>query len=262
MNKLIDIKNYILTLKAVAVAFSGGTDSALLLYAAQEALKENVLAITIDSPLIPDEHIQEAIQFCRKHNIRHKVIKINQLNIDDFSNNPPERCYICKKAMFTQIKNLSESLGIKYVCEGSNIDDLSDYRPGMRAISELGIISPLKELGLTKDEIRDISKRAGLSTHDKPSFSCHATRIAYGEAITFEKLGIIQRGEKFLNNRGFSPCRVRIHDKTVRIEVPKDRINDLYPLSDEIHEYFTLSGFSDITIDEKGFCSGSMNEYL
>ena len=246
----------------VAVAYSSGVDSTFLLKTAHDLLGENAVAITAKAPCFIKRETREAGEFCKKEGIRQIVLEFNPLELEQFKSNLNNRCYFCKKALFTEIKKVAEKNGIEYVLDGTNADDTSDYRPGMKALEELGIISPLLDSGLTKNEIRALSKKAGLSTFDKPSYACLASRIAYNEEITQSKLCMIEKAEEKLHSLGFIQSRVRMHGSLARIEVNKADFSKLLAVSDEISKYLKSLGFSYITFDLEGFQSGSMNRNL
>ena len=251
-----------------AVAFSGGTDSSLLAYAAAEALGiDNVLCITARAASFPERELKEAEEFCLSKKITQIIFDFNELGIPGFSENPPDRCYLCKRALFTKIIELADAAGITTVFEGSNADDSDDYRPGMRAVSEMDIISPLKSAGLNKSDVRMISKELNLPAWDKQPFACLASRFVYGEEITLAKLDMVGKAEQFLLERGFSPVRVRIQGKehfTARIEIQKEGIPKFLKgsLRDETDKYFKDLGFFYVTLDLLGYRTGSMNEVL
>lgn len=270
--KLERLKTWCRKKERVAVAFSGGVDSALLLKVACDALRSKggsdsdnrVLAITADSRVFPGRERTEAEEFCRNLGCRQIVFRFEEMAVPGFSDNPPDRCYICKKALFTHMKAIAAQNGMDVLAEGSNMDDLGDYRPGLRAIEELHIESPLREAGLTKAEIRFLSKELGLPTWEKPSFACLASRFVYGETITEEKLAMVEQGEQLLFSLGFHQFRVRIHGTLARIELlPKEMDQLLTPeLRTEIAEKFRNFGFSYVTLDLQGYRTGSMNEGL
>ncbi|MBO6133837.1 MAG: ATP-dependent sacrificial sulfur transferase LarE [Lachnospiraceae bacterium] len=244
----------------LAVAFSGGVDSTFLLKAANQALGRNVLAITAHSEFFPRREMAEARDFCNSEGIDQFILYEKVLEIEGIRNNPPDRCYLCKKNLFTKILELSHSRGFDTVAEGSNLDDLSDFRPGMKAIAELGIQSPLKAAQLTKSEIRALSKKLGLKTFDKPSFACLASRFVHGEIISEKKLEMVDRAEELLLRLGFSQFRVRIHGEDLaRIEVPKSELEKLINNSDLIVSEFKDLGFHYVSADLGGYRTGSMN---
>ena len=261
--KLSDLRKLLKSFGSAVIAFSGGVDSTFLLKVAHEELGEKAAAVTILSPLIPKKEAQDAENFCKKENVRQFVLELDPLKISGFKDNPENRCYICKKEIFNKIKNLASENGIFTVCEGSNADDTGDYRPGMQAIRELGIKSPLLECGLTKNEIRILSKEMDLPCWNKPSAACLASRFVYGEEITEKKLKMVEKAEDFLREKGFSQLRVRIHGENMaRIEVRPEDFRKILENKDEIAKYFRSLGFVYTTLDLTGFRSGSMNETI
>lgn len=261
-NKLKNLEEYIKNLGSAVVAFSSGVDSTFLLKIAHNILKDKVIAVTAKSCSFPVRELNEAIEFCKKNKINHIIVKSEELNIEGFKNNPPNRCYLCKKELFTKILNITKNNGINYVLEGSNLDDEADYRPGIQAIKELGIKSPLKELQFTKKEIRDFSKLLGLETCDKQSFACLSSRFVYGETITEEKLKMVDNAEQFLLDMGFHQVRVRIHSNIARIEVMPYEIQKITDNRETIARKLKIFGFDYITLDLLGYRTGSMNETL
>ena len=249
---------------SAAVAFSSGVDSTFLLKVAHEELGERAVAVTVRSQLIPRRELDEAAAFCRAEGIRHKIIDTNELDIPGFSENPPDRCYLCKKSIFGEIMAFALANGFAAVLEGSNMDDDGDYRPGMRAIRELGVRSPLHDAGLTKAEIRALSREMGLPTAEKPSFACLASRFPYGEHITAAGLARVERVEQWLREAGLglSQLRVRSHGELARIEVPPDDIPRLAARAAEIAAAFKGLGFAYVTLDLQGYRTGSLNETL
>ncbi len=238
----------------VFCAFSAGVDSSLLLKVAHDTLGDNAAAVTADSCFIPRREIEEAREFCASQGIRHIVISPDPLSQKAVADNPGNRCYFCKKLIFSEIVRLAADEGA-YAAEGSNTDDMGDYRPGMRAVRELNVRSPLLEAGLSKAEIRTLSKELGLSAWDKPSYACLATRIPYGEVITPQKLSMAEMGEEMLHDLGFRQVRVRVHGDIARIETPP---HDISVLADEdmagrISGYFKKLGFSYVTLDLEGY---------
>lgn len=249
---------------SVTVAFSGGVDSTFLLKTAHDTLgTDSVLALTARSAAFPAFELEDAVSFCEAEGIRQRVIESQEVDIQGFSENPPDRCYICKKAKFSKIRSIAREEGMNFVCDGTNASDAADYRPGMRALEELDIQSPLREAGLTKAEIRELSRGLGLSTWQKPSYACLASRFPYGERITIEKLKQVGRAEQFLMDRGFRQMRVRVHGEDLaRIEVMPEDMDRLLALREEITSAFRSLGYIYVSMDLRGFRSGSMNEAL
>lgn len=251
-------------MKSVLVAYSGGVDSTFLLKIAQEELKDRVLAITIKSEIHPLSEITVAKKMAQKLKVKHLIINNEILFNKEFINNPKERCYICKKELFSQINEIVKRHNLNFVLDGSNYDDLDDYRPGMKAVRELKVRSPLQETLLNKDDIRLLSKEMDLPTWNKPSNSCLATRIPYGDKITLEKLKRIEQAEEFIHNLGIEQVRVRCHNNLARIEVKEEDL--LYLLKEDLRKriipQFKKLGFVYITLDLQGYRSGSMNEGL
>ena len=248
---------------SVAVAFSSGVDSTFLLKAALEALGgENVIAVTASSCSFPERELKEAKEFCEKNGVRHIVCKSEELDIDGFRQNPKNRCYLCKHELFEKIWEIARENGMNAVAEGSNMDDNGDYRPGLQAVAELHVTSPLRHVGLTKQEIRNYSRQLGLPTWDKQSFACLSSRFVYGEEITEEKLDMVDKAEQLLLDLGFHQLRVRIHGKMARIEVLPAEFEKLLKYREEIVTSFKKFGFTYVTMDLQGYRMGSMNETL
>ncbi len=249
---------------SAAVAFSGGVDSALLLHAARQALGERAVAVTARIRSMPERECEEARAFCRERGIEPELIEIDELAVPGFRGNPPDRCYICKRAIFGSICALARARGLRAVVEGSNLDDAGDYRPGMRALRELGVGSPLREAGLSKAEIRALSKEFGLPAWNKPSTACLSSRFVYGETITEEKLRRVERAEQYLHDQGFTQLRVRVHGSLARIELLPEEFPKLFAPSvrEQAQQALKSLGFTYVALDLAGFRSGSMNEAL
>ena len=260
-NKLNALKEYLRSLGSLAVGFSGGVDSSLLLVIAHEVLGDRALAVTAVDASFPVRELKEAKDFCKERGIRQVICTVDPLKEESYRNNSPDRCYFCKRAIFTEIRRIAAENGIDYAAEGSNMDDLGDYRPGLRAVAELAVTSPLREAGLKKAEIRQISKALGLPTWSKPAYACLASRFVYGEEITEEKLKMIDRAEQFLIEHGFTEERVRMHGNLARIEVPPADIPRLAAdgIREAVWEEFKKIGFLFVTLDLKGYRMGSMN---
>lgn len=263
------LKEYLQEKEKLVVAFSGGVDSAFLLKTAYDVLGEQVVAVTVKPRAFPLRELKESESFCRKEGIRHIVVEMDELQIPGFCENPVERCYLCKSELMQKIVKVADELGIEHVAEASNLDDNGDYRPGMRAIAELGILSPLREVGIDKKMIRELAKELGLSVWDKPSFACLATRFVYGETITEEKLAMLEEAEQFLFDAGFRQVRVRIHgerceDAIARIEIGAEEFPRMLEgqCCQQVHKRLKEIGFSYVTLDLGGYRMGSMNDKI
>ena len=253
-------------MKSVAVAFSSGVDSTFLLAVAVDTLgKDHVMAVTASSCSFPERERKESQEFCEKRGIRQVIVVSEELDIEGFRHNPKNRCYLCKHELFEKILAIAEENHLAAVVEGSNMDDNGDYRPGLRAVEELGIKSPLRAAKLTKQEIRELSKRLNLPTWDKQSFACLASRFVYGETISEERLGMVDQAEQLLLDMGFHQVRVRIHGEgeaaMARIEVLPQEIERLAQenMRAQIVAYFKTIGFAYVTLDLGGYQMGSMN---
>lgn len=261
----------------VAIAYSSGVDSTFLLKVAHDTLGDNAIAITVKSNLVPSAEMDEAEAFCASEGIKHIFITHDEMSVPGFAENPPNRCYICKRQIFSSIQAVAQEAFCNVqnkprqniiICEGSNKDDEGDYRPGMKAIAELSVKSPLREAGLTKSEIRELSRELNLPTASKPSFACLASRIPYGQIITRQKLQLVETAEKFLQDLGFVQYRVRCRESSpttaliASIEILPEQF-DLFKSSERlIIQTLKNLGFAEVLLDEKGYRTGSLNEAL
>ena len=259
-NKYHELTEIIKGYGRLAVAFSNGIDSTFLLKTAHDVLGDGVLAITVDAPNFPSEEAEEAKKYCESLGVRHVVINYDILSLEQFSSNPPDRCYYCKKALFSEIVKVASENGIDVVADGSNADDMSDIRPGMKALGELSIKSPLMEAGLAKSDIRALAKEQGVTIWDKPAFACLASRIAFGEEITEDKLGMIEDAEEYIREFGVRQIRVRMHDSMARIETLPTEFDEIMAHKDEIYARLQEMGFTYVSLDLQGYRTGSMNE--
>ncbi len=266
--KLILLQNDLKQRKKLAIAFSGGVDSTFLLKVAHDLLGDDVLAVTATSCSFPKRELEEARAFCEKEGIRHIVCESEELQIEGFSHNPVNRCYLCKSELFTKIWDIAHQQELTYVAEASNMDDNGDYRPGLQAVKELKVLSPLRAAELNKNEIRILSKELGLSTWNKQSFACLSSRFVYGEEITEEKLHMVDEAEQLLLDLGFHQVRVRIHDRIARIEIAKEEfprmLDTLHTqtVTEVIHQKLKQLGFAYVTMDLEGYRTGSMNDSI
>jgi uncharacterized protein len=258
------LKDIIKEKGSAAVAFSGGVDSTFLVKVAYEVLGDKVIAVTATSSTYPERELKEAIKYAEDMGVKHLIISSEELDIEGFASNPKNRCYFCKKELFTKIKEVAKENAVQYVFDGSNLDDNGDYRPGMQAAKELEVISPLKLAELTKNDIRELSKELGLPTWDKPSFACLSSRFPYGHKITMPKLKMVDQAEQFLLDMGIRQVRVRHHGEIARIEVSPEERKQFFDIEvmDKIGERFKEIGFTYVTLDMLGYRTGSMNEVL
>ena len=257
-DKLQALQDELRRLGRVAVAFSSGVDSTFLLKVAHDTLGNDAFAVTARACLFPTRETEDAEAFCRREGIEQIVIEQDPFAVDGFQNNPPDRCYRCKRALFTRFRAIADERGAALV-EGSNLDDEGDYRPGMRAIAELGVRSPLRAAGLTKADIRALSRELGLPTWDKPSFACLASRFVYGETITPEKLAMVDASERRLLALGFRQFRVRVHGDLARVEVLPEDMPRLLDHAAELYDELRSLGFRYVSLDLGGYRTGSMN---
>ena len=262
--KLEALRTYLKGLGSVAIAFSSGVDSTFLLKVAHDMLQDRCIAVTAMSCSFPKRELEEAKAFCRKEGIRHIVVESEELEIEGFCQNPKNRCYLCKRELFEKIGQIAEKEGLAAIAEGSNLDDNGDYRPGLQAVAELGIKSPLRACDLDKQDIRVLSKMLGLPTWDKQSFACLSSRFVYGETISKEKLSMVDQAEQLLLDLGFHQVRVRIHGSIARIEILPADFERILQEDNREKIYTTLKelGFSYVTMDLLGYRTGSMNETL
>ena len=262
--KYTQLQEYLRSLGSVAVAFSGGVDSSFLLRVAHDVLGDQVIAVTAASCSFPKRELKEAEEFCRQNGIRHIVCQSEELDIEGFRQNPKNRCYLCKHELFEKIWAIAKEQGLAAVAEGSNMDDNGDYRPGLAAVQELGVKSPLREVGLSKSEIRELSKKLGLPTWNKQSFACLSSRFVYGETINEEKLGMVDKAEQRLLDLGFHQVRVRIHGKIARIEIDPSEFSKILQadMAKQLNRYLLGLGFTYVTLDLGGYQTGSMNKTL
>jgi uncharacterized protein len=260
------LRDLLRNLQSVVIGFSGGVDSTFLLKVAVDVLgRENVWAVTGDSESLLPEELETCRTLGKEIGLAPKnmiEIKTNELSDPQYSANPIDRCFYCKHELFSRLQEVARDVGARFILDGSNADDNGDWRPGRRAAGELGVVSPLAEAGITKTEIREISRRLGLANWDKPALACLSSRIPYGSEVTVDKLNQIAEAERFLHSLGFTQLRVRHHGRIARIELQKDEMPRLNQdnMSDKIVAGLKKMGFTYITVDLQGYRSGSMNE--
>jgi pyridinium-3,5-biscarboxylic acid mononucleotide sulfurtransferase len=262
--KFDKLKEILKELGSVAIAYSGGVDSTFLLKVSKDVLKDNVIAVTAKSSTYPEREFNEARKFVEQFEAKHIVIVSEELEIEGFAKNPINRCYFCKKELFSKVWEVAKENGINYVLDGSNFDDIGDFRPGMKAAKELSVVSPLKASELTKKDIRELSKRLNIPTWNKPSFACLSSRFPYGNQITVAKLGMVEKAEQLLMDMGFRQLRVRHHGDIARIEVASEERTKFFDanIMDKVGREFQGIGFKYVTLDLLGYRTGSMNEVL
>ena len=262
--KLESLETILASLDSVAIAFSGGVDSTLLTRVAYDVLGDKAIAVTARSSAYPVREFKEAAIFADSLGIRHVSCNSEELDIAGFADNTPNRCYLCKKSLMIKIRQIADQHHLAFIIEGSNLDDDGDFRPGLQAIKEAGVRSPLREAGLTKEEIRRLSREMALPTWNKPSFACLSSRFPYGEAITREKLARVDQAEQWLLDLGFKQVRVRNHQNLARIEIDAADFQRLMNVSlrEAIHNKLKAFGYDYVAIDLKGYRTGSMNEVL
>lgn len=258
------LQSNIAELGQLAIAFSGGVDSTLLLKVAHDTLGDAAVAITARAQMIPAREVREASELCEAEGIRHVIMDVDALAISGFAENPADRCYICKTALFSSILQTAADLGFSHVAEGTNTSDLGDYRPGLKALNELSVESPLLKAGLSKADVRELSHALGLPTWNKPSYACLASRVPYDELITAEKLSAVEAAEDLLIEAGFEQIRCRAHDKLARIEVPPaQRVALMTAFAEsDLAARIRQAGFDYVSVDAEGYQSGSLNRTI
>lgn len=249
-------------MERVIVAFSGGTDSAYLAWAAKQSLGANAIAITADSASIPESHKRDAEAFAARFGIAHEYIETHEFENPDYVRNSPDRCFHCKDELFTRLEQVGQERGFRHIVYGVNVDDLGDYRPGQNAARTHEVAAPLVDAGLTKAEIRELSRMAGLPTWDRPASACLSSRIPYGTPVTIQTVKTVEAGEEEMKALGFRQFRVRFHGDVARVEVAPEELERAFAARKELTAIFRKLGFRYVALDLEGYRQGSLNEVL
>jgi len=261
VEKYEHLRSIIGGLGGCVIGFSGGVDSTFLFSVAVDVLRERALAVTATSETYPERERNEACELAALIGGRHRLVVSEELDIPEFQDNPRDRCYYCKRELFGKLREIADSEGLPHVLDGTNLDDLGDHRPGRRAAAELGVLSPLEQAGLTKDDIRRLSRTLNLPTWDKPAYACLSSRFPYGTAITSERVRQVGRAEEELYRLGFRVLRVRYHGDVARLELgPEEFAATTGPLREEVLRCIKAAGFVYVAVDLRGYRTGAMNE--